>query len=329
MLVRKNTDTKRDNMTNWKDLQEGMERQKIYSQFFFDEKNLSQYEKEELTKTFILSLHAEASELVSSINLKNHRSVRNKVDLNKILFKSVDVFRYILANLNLWNISVEQFVDACEDKDLFLHSRHKISLKVREGKRVIVFDVDDVIAEFRSSYNNFLYENFDIISDPHNKQYYNVDEMIKRKIDPDFVFNLFVSKGGFKKLEVCKNIVEALQSLREKGFWIHLLTARPDENLKCFYDTFAWLELNQIPFDDISFSKEKYLWLTGQDFFQKNEVYCAVDDSSKHADEYAKHGIKVIVPARHYNEDIKDRNNIYRFEFESPEKIVEKVLALN
>jgi 5'(3')-deoxyribonucleotidase len=108
----------------------------------------------------------------------------------------------------------------------------------------------------------------------------------------------------FRNLPVMDGAVEFLTNLKKKGYWIHLLTARPKENKKIFYDTFYWLKEHCIPFDDIDFSPEKFRWCAKSKYYDKGGIYYAIDDSPKHATEYAKHGIRVKVPVKSYNTDI-------------------------
>ena len=315
-------------MTDWNRLDEAFSRQKEYSDFFFEPEYLSTREKEEITKTFMLSLHAEASDLASSINLKNHRRHEVQVDKSKILYKSVDLFRYMIATLNLWGLTPEEFASACNDKDLFLHCRHRLSDASRRDRPVVIFDVDDVIAHFRSEFGVFLQDRYGIVSDPEDKQYYNSSEMAKIGLESDSAFSSFIADGGFKRLIPADNVLQAMRILRDRGVWIQLLTARPQSNLKCYYDTFQWLEANEVPYDGLAFSPEKYLWLTGQDFFADKKLLCAVDDSSKHASEYAKHGVRTVVPAMSYNTEISNLPLINRVTFRdmTPESIVQIIL---
>jgi len=316
-------------MTDWNRLDEAFQRQRQYSDLFFNTEFLSTHEKEEITKTFMLSLHAEASDLVSSINLKNHRRQEVVVDKNKILYKSVDLFRYMIATMNLWGFTPQEFVDACNDKDLFLHCRHRLTDIPRGDRPVVIFDVDDVIAHFRDEFSSFLQDRYGIVSDPEDKQYYNTAEMAKIGLESDSAFSSFISDGGFKRLKCAENVLTAMKTLRERGVWIQLLTARPQSNLKCYYDTFQWLETHSVPYDGIAFSPEKYLWLTGQDFFSAKKLLCAIDDSSKHASEYAKHGVRTIVPAMSYNAEISNMDLIHRLSFQGlePDRIVQIVLG--
>jgi len=316
-------------MTDWNRLDESFVRQKEYSDLFFNTEFLTVREKEEITKTFMLSLHAEASDLVSAINLKNHRRQEVQVDKSKILYKSVDLFRYMIATLNLWGLTSQEFADACNDKDLFLHCRHRLTGSARGDRPVVIFDVDDVIAHFRDEFGSYLQNRYGIISDPEDKQYYFSSEMAKIGLESDSAFSSFIADGGFKRLKVADNVLVAMKELRDRGIWIQLLTARPQSNLKCYYDTFQWLEDNAVPYDALAFSPEKYLWLTGQDFFSAKKLLCAVDDSSKHASEYAKHGVRAIVPAMPYNSEIAGMPLINRVSFQAlnPEAIVQFILG--
>ena len=66
-------------------------------------------------------------------------------------------------------------------------------------------------------------------------------------MNPEQVFEKFTDQGGFRDIPVVQGAIEMLQDIRNRGYWIQLLTARPKENLKCLYDTYFWLNSNNIP----------------------------------------------------------------------------------
>ena len=66
-----------------------------FSDLFFNASALSEEEKEEMTRSFALALHSEVSSLVGEISFKDHIGTGRKADTRKILYESVDVFRYI------------------------------------------------------------------------------------------------------------------------------------------------------------------------------------------------------------------------------------------
>ena len=126
--------------------------------------------------------------------------------------------------------------------------------------------------------------------------------------NPEQIFEDFIKDDGFLQLLEVEHAGWFLHRLREKGYWIHLLTARPGDNLDCFYATYKWLSDNLIPYDDISFSCEKFRWCAQSKYYDSGAIKFAIDDSPKHAMEYARHGIPVKVPVKSYNSDIEHEN---------------------
>lgn len=298
-------------------LADALKTQRGFSDLFFDPSELSEKEMEEITKTFILSLHAEASELITAVNYKDHRLVSSSVDKTKILFKTVDIFRYTLAMLNLWGIDADQFVQACEVKDTFLHTRHQIESQVWSGQPVVIFDMDDVIAGFRETFNDWLASEKGVEIDPNSTEYYNTVGVRSAGLEPEAVFREFIISGGFRSLPLATDVASTMKKLRDEGYWVQILTARPADNLRCYYDTFAWAQSHGLEFDSISFSGEKFRWLADQPFYNEGAVVCAIDDSPKHAAELAKHGVPVIVPTLSYNQELIGFDNIHRVDFET------------
>ena len=128
-------------------------------------------------------------------------------------------------------------------------------------------------------------------------------------------FMRFIDESRIRSIGVNSKIKESLSALQKEGYWIQLLTARPDDNLKCLYDTYFWLKKNDVPYDNIAFASEKYRWLADKVFFKKNAIVCAIDDSPKHAAEYAHHGIRVLVPKRSYNKSVWNLENVTTFDW--------------
>ena len=290
---------------NFETLADSLTRQKKFSDLFFDSDKLSTKEKEEITKTFALALHAEISGIASAVNFKDHRQVKNSVDHHKILFKSVDAFRYVLAILNLWDVRPEEFETACEAKDLFLHMRHDLEKNEWSGQPVILVDIDDVLAHFRKTFFDWLRVNRDIDTPVTCPEYYNVKDVLAAGLAPEQVFRDFIDDGGFLALEENTKVIRDINRLKQEGYWIHLVTARPSDNLKCYHDSYMWLSQTDLEFDAIEFTGEKFRWLADQDFYKEGHVVCAIDDSPKHSTEYSKHGVNVFSPELSYNTELK------------------------
>ncbi len=286
--------------------------QKKFSDIFFDDTKLSPVEREEMTRSFVLALHGELSELVSSINFKTHRTSRKTPDREKILYESVDVLRYLMAIMNIWGISSEEFVSAFEDKDVFLHKRHHDENVQWDGRPVLIVDIDDVISDFRDHFFRWLDLKHGIKLSKDYHEYYASSPLNERGLNPESVFKDYVSERGMREIGVIEGVVEVLQQAREMGFWVQLLTARPDQNLICLYDTYHWIAQHKIPHDGIAFSPEKYRWVVQSPFY--GHVAGCIDDSSKHAAEYAMHGLRVISPKTSYNSSLIGTKNIEFYE---------------
>ena len=284
--------------------------QNEFSSLFFDRKNMTIKEKEEMTKSFSLALHSEVTDLANSINFKDHRLVRHEIDEDKILYKSVDVFRYIIAILNMWNFSTEDFVNSFWDKDMYLNTRHKMEKRQWSGQPVLLVDMDDVLNEFRTDFNAWLFMKKGIRVDPDSTEYYSTKEVKESGFLPEEVFKEFIVDRGLRKIRKQDDIIQIINNLKDEGYWIQIITARPKDNLICLYDTYFWASTCGLNFDHIDFSPEKFRWLVQKDFYDADAVVCAIDDSAKHSSEYAKHGIRVLSPSRSYNQELKNVSGV-------------------
>ena len=314
-------------MSDWSRLQESLPAQKSFSDIFFDPALLADEDKVKQFKSFLLSLHAELSDLAGAVNYKDHRPGTH-VDPQKILFESVDVYRYLLAILNLWGIDAATFAAALEQKDELLHYRHTLQQKKWEGQPVVLFDMDDVLAGFRSKFCDFATRRYGFFVDPMSAEYYNTTVFRQNGVSDSAVFQEFIDARGFSSLEVIqpyKNLMDALKSM---GFWIHIVTARPEHSRFCYHDTYSWLYRNNIPADAVTFTPEKYAWLVGQAYMSAQRLF-AIDDSPKHAAEYAKHGVRVLVPEKTYNREMLGLKNVtYALEGDDLGQKVTELLGL-
>ena len=270
---------------------------------------------ENYTQDLALCAHAEISELISATKYKKHHSqkIKESPAESKILYESVDVIRYIVAILNLWNIDSSRFESAFKKKDIYLNTRNRIDNKKWAGQPVAIIDMDDVIVDFRCGLAEWLGKEKNIQVDVESNEYYFITGLREHGVNPEKVFLNFVAENGFETLSIVPGIKNFLQDLKDEGYWIHILTARPESNLNCFYDTFSWLDKHDIVFDDISFASEKFRWCAQSKYYDSNSIKFAIDDSPKHASEYASHDIKVFVPKKSYNAQLKNKENVFLY----------------
>jgi len=294
-------------------------RQNEFSSLFFAKDEMSEREKEEMTKSFALALHAEATGLANSVNFKDHRLIKHDIDKERILYKSIDAFRYILATLNLWDFDTGDFINAFRDKDLYLHVRHQMEKNVWSGQPVLIVDIDDVLNHFRDDFTGWLAKEKGIITDPDSTEYYSTKEVKEAGFLPEGVFQEFILARGLREIRPNIEMVKVINRLYDEGYWIQLLTARPKENVTCLHDTFHWIANSGVKFHHLDFSPEKFRWLVQKDFYDEDKIVCAIDDSAKHSSEYAKHGVSVLSPVRPYNKELEKIENVKMY---TDEKVV-------
>ena len=236
------------------DLKKYLELQEKFSNLFYDKNNMSSKQKEEMLKTLSLSLHSEITQIVSSTNYKFYDKEEFTVDKGKVLYKSVDAFRYLLAILNLYDNS-NQYYSSIAVKDIGL--------------------------------------------------------------SPESVFEEFMEEDGLLTIPAFQNASLMTEALQKSGYEIQLLTSRPEANLRCKYQTLQSLLDNNIVFDKLNFSSEKYIWLAKQDFYLDGRFKFAIDDSPKHVSEYANHNVPVVMPIYEYNKSILDHPKKDEYIFET------------
>jgi hypothetical protein len=282
--------------------EEMMKHQLKYNNKKFGEE-LSYEDKRSISKDLALNSYNSINRMIEKMRSSNHKP--NEDDL---IYSSIDVLRYVMSILNLWEVNSDDVVLSFLEKDIFLDIEHEILNKKWEGQPVVIIDIDDVIANFRETFSYFLKNKFNIIVDNNSTQYYFVNEIIEAGHNPEKVFETFTNERHFKSIPLTLEAKNFIDELRKKGFWIQLLTARPKENLKIFYDTYWWLKSFNINFDRIDFSPEKLRWCINSEYYDSGSILFAIDDSPKHALEYAEHGMCVKVPLKSYNKHIENKN---------------------
>ena len=266
-----------------------------------------------LTKTLSLALHKEVSDLVSATSYRHHTDAKVAPDPDKILFESVDVVRYAIAIMNAWQITPEKFEKAWSLKDKYLSLSNEVEKKSWAGERVAIVDMDDVLCEFRQGFSDWLNKNYNVETDVNSSEYYFINALEKAGINPEGIFSKFISDDGFLRLEPVEGAVKFMDSLRDRGYFIHILTARPGDNLRCFYNTFEWLSSHNVYFDKVDFASEKLRWCMQSEYWASGAIEFAIDDSPKHAAEYEKHGVKVFLPRKPYNKEVQLLERVFPY----------------
>lgn len=128
--------------------------------------------------------------------------------------------------------------------------------------------------------------------------------------------------SGYKEsLVVSSGAVEFMKHLKEQGYYIIILSARPvDRYNTLIMQTTNWLKKNEIEYDYLMFNGSKNL-----EIIQKfDNVEFVVEDNRYYANSIAKHGYQVFLVSNRYNAG-KLENNVQRVQ--SLTEIKEKYLG--
>jgi len=292
-----------------------LDKQKRFSRNFYNSDKMSEQEKIEKHKTLCLAMQSELTQLADTVHYREHRPNITPTHMQNILFETMDVYRYCLSILNLWGYDENDAVSAFESRDANLRVRTEKNLSKWSGQKVVVVDVDDVIARFRQNFYDWVNEEYPGNNVDHASNEYFLSKPIGGKSGDQLLIE-FIDAGNLKRIDVCNNIVKGLKTLRAKGYWIHILTARPASELKCVNETYEWLDMYVKEFDSVQLSSEKYIAVSSLKAYKQGQVVCAIDDSPKHAAEYVMHGIPCLVPKRNYNTGVMNNEGIYSFDWE-------------
>jgi 5'-nucleotidase len=106
-----------------------------------------------------------------------------------------------------------------------------------------------------------------------------------------------VDTGLYERLDPFEGVSEALWRLSDDGFEIHVITSRfvnHGQNAKVVAQTVAWLDEHNIPFRDISFTRDKRRIMA--------DIY--IDDSPSNIVSLREAGRHVLTFDAEYNRDI-------------------------
>lgn len=164
----------------------------------------------------------------------------------------------------------------------------------------IVFDVDDVICNFRQSlYQSFKEKGLDIPWQTWN--HYNHVKMFNFNQESELHQHMKEYLVLEKSL-LEEGVLEVMHSLKEKGYQIGLLTAR-GWHAEGMAITQAFIEKYDLPVDKLVISGQHMDRKSAHIHKFEGEVVYYIDDSIHHIQDFLSHGIKAYLMSRPWNQD--------------------------
>jgi len=231
--------------------------------------------------------------------------------------------------MNLWGFTTEEFTGAFDDKESYLRIRNELQIKEWTGQPVVLFDMDDVLLQFREPFGEWLNKEKDANVDLDSTEYYLLQSLSAKGMSSEGLLEEFIESGHLRSLPEISGAIRAANRLADEGFWVQVVTSRPRSNRKCRYDTHTWLRQSGMNFHGIEMNPEKMIWLSKMPFYTQGSVVCAVEDSAKHAMEYVKHGVPVVAPIKTYNQELHDLDAVSLYDdINDTDRIFDHVMNL-
>lgn len=269
---------------------------------------LSLEEKVAWTKNHLLSIVKETMEVLDEIpNWKEHRNENSEFILSNLLEEIIDVNKFSVGLAQLWDMSSDQYYEEYIRKSIVVEQRwnqeQELNLIDKDAK-IVGIDIDGVLGEYHSWFLQFVENVFGFEFDS--------IEALKKKLgtkEYENIKSMYRQSGAKAKMPVRPGAVELTHKLKEMGYQIIILTARPYKEYSRIYpDTLEFLRKNDIKFDAIIWDEQKHLKIIRE--FPNLEFM--IEDTPEIAYEVAREGYKVYMPTGPNNEKYIVPTNVTR-----------------
>lgn len=102
------------------------DRQKKFQKNFFNPDRLSTKNKISWTKEFVLCLHQELAEIMSSIDWKTYHNYPDKYPIESTREEIIDCFKFVLNLMIVWGMDTDMVRDMFEAKSNIVEARLKL-----------------------------------------------------------------------------------------------------------------------------------------------------------------------------------------------------------
>lgn len=291
-------------------------------------KTIQNRTQSEWMTNYILGTMTELGELLQELTWKDHRFSSNVKIGHNLGDQLADITKYVFSMWQLLGYDESAMLNEIWIKGEILDQLLlQETAKKPSGKKIIILDLDGVVADFRKGFEEWL-KNSDwdylVPIDP-TKNTLHLD------INYGWDFNTyteakleFEKQGGYNKLPAIEETVDAVNKLFNQDYYIIAHTARPYTVLRrVWMDTFKWLRDNDVPFNELHFGYDSRITYAKK--LMNNNDVLAFEDDPVLIQRYSASGIPVLVFPQPYNRDLPVGGRIYEL---VPEESGTKIVAL-
>ena len=276
--------------------------------------------KEEFQKWnnfYTLALQREVSEVLDTVDWKIHRKENKPIIKSNTLEELVDCLKYWISLCQLHGFTVEEIEEEYYRKSSVVEQRLKQEIleTIKKGDdKVVGVDIDGVLADYPRSFVDFINKELGTNYTMDMVDSYDIYECLGISTELGVKLKDRYRQTGQKRfIPVCEGAKEMLTWLREQGYKIMLLTARPYQEYKrVFADTLEWLDKNELPYDSIIFDEKKEERLIKE--FGKDRIEFFIDDVVSNANNISRLGVPCYLVTRPYNKGAKLADGVTRID---------------
>ena len=104
--------------------------QKDFQKNFYDPDNMTEEEKVNYSKEFILCAHRELGEILNILPWKSHRNLKNiDINLDELREEIIDSFKFLLNLCVIWGMTAEEFESLFFKKSKIVRQRYENEFK--------------------------------------------------------------------------------------------------------------------------------------------------------------------------------------------------------
>jgi len=250
---------------------------------FYNLSSLTTKEQSIIVKELLVGLYEEVGELSRAADQdRYHLLKRPELVKSNIIEEGVDVFKMLMSVLQVFGITPDEFIDTFTSKTAIVQQKWQAQhIQLEKETKVFATDLDGCVVDMDEfmSYLKGIEEPGD------QRKTVEALEAVKER---------FYVNGGFLTLPPIDGAVEGLAAIRDMGYKIIIVTARPHWQYRRLHgDTAKWLEKHGVAYDHIIFNKDKAeaVW---EDLHPARPTWF-VEDRLKHMHELLDVGVPVLL----------------------------------
>lgn len=253
------------------------------------------------------------------MNWKLHRSSLGEPNYGNLGEEFTDLLKYVLSLFELWGFSENSVMDMLDRKSKILDLQWEMDHFIPpEGRKILVCDLDGTIADWRSTFMDWLnrHSNYMDTETPVYTMNPDVDFAV---MYPEYarLKDQFESEGGYQKLVPFFDGVETVRELVRNDVMLAVFTARPIRIKRIWWDTYRWLQWEGIEPTWLFMGAETRI-IRAFDWAKTNTVVI-FEDNPDLALRAANSGLKVFLRDMPYNSHV-EHENIHRVATYRPEQ---------